>query len=495
MGIIQKQSISGVVWSYVGVGLGFITTAILFTRMLETDEIGLLRLLVSYSSIMAMLASLGINSVIIKMFPRFRDEKQKHHGFFGLSLLVAFTGFLVISLIYVFFSGAITNQAGDDSQMFVDFFYAVIPLTLFGVFFGVFDSYMRVLFSAVEGIAYKEVYQRIIIIAVVLLYFFGFLSFSAFVWVYVFAHASPVLFFIITLHHQKKLFIKPDFRYYHPPVRREIFSVALFGIMGSFSNILVQSIDVIMIDHYLGLSSAGIYTISFFFGTLILVPLRAMAKIGSVVISEAWKRNDLKTISEVYTKSSLTLSIAGLLFFIGIWGNIENVFHLIGEQYSDGKFVILFIALANLVEVTMGLGAHIIVNSKYYRWHTYLLIAFAGLIIITNILLIPVYGIVGAAIASFVSKFLFSLMKFLFIRIRFGIQPFTMKHLLLLLIALLSWYISSFVPAFPNYIIDIVIRSTIITILFIIPVYYFKVSDELNEKFRLAIRLLFLPFK
>lgn len=495
MGIIQKQSISGMIWSYVGVGLGFVTTAVLFTRMLETDEIGLLRLLVSYSSIMAMLASLGINTVIIKMFPRFRDEQKKHRGFFGLSLLVALAGFFIVSLIYVLFSDAITNRAGDDSQMFVDFFYAVIPLTLFGVFFGVFDSYMRVLFSSVEGIAYKEVYQRVIIIAVVLLYFFGFLGFSAFVWVYVFAHASPVLFFIIKLKQQKKLFLKPDFRYYDPPVRREIFSVALFGIMGSLSNVLVQSIDVIMVDHYLGLSPAGVYTISFFFGTLILIPLRTMAKIGSVVISEAWQRNDLKTISEVYTKSSLTLTIAGMLFFIGIWGNIENVFHLIGEEFISGRFVVFFIALANLMEVAMGLGAHIIVNSRYYRWYTYLLIVFALLIILTNILLIPVYGIVGAALASFISKFLFNLMKFLFIRIRFGIHPFSVKHLLVVAVALLAWFATTFLPVLSNYVVDIFYRSAAITILFLAPIYFFRVSPELNERIATVLRYMGFPIK
>jgi len=482
VGVIQKQSISGVIWSYAGVGLGFLTTAILFARWLETDEIGLLRLLVSYSSILAMFASVGINTVTVKMFPQFRDEKEKHHGFLGLTLIVVLVGFVLSAVVYALLKNVLLDGAQEKSSLFIPFFYAVIPLTLFTVLFGILDTYFRVLFNAVKGIVYKEVYQRIFIILAVVLYYLGYINFITFVFSYIAAFLIPVLFFLISLSYQKKLFLKPDFSFITPKLRNEMMSVAFFGILASFSGILVQSIDVIMINEYLGLSDTGVYTISFFFGTLILIPMRTMAKIGSVVISEAWKKNDLKTISEVYSKSSLTLSILGLLFFIGIWGNIENVFHLVGEKYSDGMYVIFFIGLANLVDVFTGLSGQIIGTSKYYKWLTYLLAIFAGVIIVTNLIFIPIYGIVGAALATLISKVTLSILKFVFIYKRFKLQPFNLKYLLVITIAIVAWYISTLIPEFSNYIIDIIIRSTALTLLFMVPVYYFKISEDLNGR-------------
>lgn len=481
-GIIQKQSISGVIWSYVGVGLGFLTTAVLFARWLKPEEIGLLRLMVSYSSILAMFASLGINTVTIKMFPQFRNQKVKHHGFLGLALIVVLVGFFVSTIVYILLKNALLADAEQKSSLFIPFFYAVIPLTLFTVLYGILDSYFRVIFNAVKGIAYKEVYQRVIIILIIILYFFQFISFKVFVLSYVFAFLIPVLLFIISLIHQKKLFLKPDFSFLDKGMKKEMMSVAIFGILGGFSAILVQSIDIIMINEFLGLSDTGVYTISFFFGTLILIPMRTMAKIGSVVISEAWQKKDLKTISEVYTKSSLTLSVFGLLFFIGIWGNIDNVFHLIGEQYRDGMYVILFIAMANLIDVSIGLSSSIIAVSRYYKWLTYLTIIFAGVVVTTNFMLIPAYGIIGAALATLISKLSLTLIKYIFIYIRFGIQPFSIKHLYISFIAVIAWYFSTFIPAFSNYNIDIVIRSTAITVLFMLPIYYFKISENLNSK-------------
>ncbi len=482
MGVIQKQSTTGVLWSYFGVGLGFITTVFLFVRILTTAEIGLLRVLVSYAAILAMFGSLGMNAVIVKMFPLFRNDLQKHQGFLGLALVIVLIGFAVTSVGYLFLRDYFVSDGQEKSALFVPFFYSVIPLSLFIILYGVFDSYYRMLFNAVKGIAAKEVYQRIIIIIVLGLYFLSVVNFTQLVWLYVAAYAFPVIQMVYSLMREKKLFIKPNRRFYNPEIRNEIINVGIFGILASFSSRLVQYIDVIMINEYLGLSDAGVYTVSFFFGTLILIPMRTMSKIGSTVVSEAWKTSNLKTISDVYTKSSLTLSVIGMLFLIGIWGNIGNVFQLIGEDYNAGKYVILFISLANLTDVFMGMSNPIIVNSKYYRWQTYMLLAFTGVVIITNILLIPVYGMVGAAIASLISKAFLNLLKFSFIWIRFKMQPFTWRHVLMICLGLGSWYLSTFIPALPHYIIDIIVRSAVLSALFLIPVYYLKISEDINTR-------------
>jgi O-antigen/teichoic acid export membrane protein len=338
------------------------------------------------------------------------------------------------------------------------------------------------LFNSIKGIAAKEVYQRLVVIAALLLYFFSMVDFTGLVWLYVGAYAFPVIQMIYSLIREKKFFIKPNKSFFTPELRREIINVGVFGILASFSARLVQHIDIIMVNEYLGLSDTGVYTISFYFGTLILIPMRTMMKIGSTVVSEAWKANDLKTISDVYTKSSLTLSVIGMLFLIGIWGNIDNIFQLVGKDYSAGKYVILFISLANLSDVFMGISGSIIVNSKYYRWQTYILFTFSILLIVTNVLLIPVYGIAGAALASLISKIIMNLMKYLFIYLRFNMQPFALKHIWLIFTGIAAWYVSTFIPAFSSFYFDIIIRSAAISVVFLIPVYYLNISSDISHR-------------
>lgn len=490
MGVIQKQSISGTIYSYLGVILGFIITAVLFTHILTTDQVGLLRVIVSYATLFAQFAGLGFTAVSVKMFPHFRDKKNNHHGFLGLSLIVSLVGFALALIVYLLFEPVILDRTQEKSVLFNHYFYYVIPLMLFTVLFNIFDTYYRVLYNAVKGIFYKEVIQRLIILVVILGYYFQLIDFHWLVTLYILAMITPTILLFISLANSNQLHLKPDFRFIDKQLRNDMLSVGFFGVMAGFSGVLVMNIDILMINKMLGLSDAGIYTITFFFGTLILVPLRTMGKISSVVVADAWKANDLKTIDNIYKKSSISLSVVGILLFIGIWGNIDNVFHLIKPIYLPGKMVIFYIGIANLFDIFPGLTSQIIVNSKYYRYLSYFLFGFAVLIIISNLLLIPVYGIVGAAIASMISKFVFNFVKYLFLYTKFKLQPFTPKFLLLLVIGFVTYWISTFIPPFDNYIIDIIVRSAVISALFIIPVYYFKISGDINDRIDNTLHLL-----
>jgi len=484
LGVIQKQSISGTIYSYLGVLLGFITVGWLFPRILSTGQVGLLRILVSYSVLFAQFASLGINSVSVKLFPYFRNSEKKHHGFLGIALLVSLAGFILSTGIYLLLKPLFIFQASEKSSLFITYFYYVVPLILFTLLFSIFDTYYRVLYNAVKGIVYKEVVQRLLILTAILLYFFKLIDFQWLVILYILAFISPSLFLMGTLIRDKLFFIKPDFDFIDKKMAREMLNVAFFGILASFSGVLVLNIDVIMVNHYLGLGEAGIYTIAFFFGTLILVPMRTMGKISSVVIADAWKIDDRKTIMQIYRKSSISLSVIGFLLFIGIWGNLGNIFQIVGKDYTAGKYVILFIGLANLSDLFLGVSPHIILNSKHYRWLSYLLFVFAILLVVTNILLIPRYGIAGAALASLVSKYIYNSLKFLFLYKKFHFQPFNYKHLEIILFAAISWYLSTFIPVLSHFLIDLIVRSLFISVVFLVPVYFFKVSEDINQKAR-----------
>ncbi len=482
MGVIQKQSISGTIYSYLGVLLGFITTGWLFPRMLSTEQVGLLRILVSYSVLFAQFATLGINSVSVKLFPYFRDSEKKNHGFLGLTLLVGSVGFILSTGIYLLLKPMFIAHAAGKFSLFLDYFYYVIPLILFTLLFSLFDTYYRVLYNAVKGIVYKEVIQRLLILAAILLYFFKIIDFKGLVILYVLAFISPALFLLGAIIKDKIFYIKPDLGYIDKEMSREMINVAFFGVLASFSGVLVLNIDVIMVNQYLGLAAAGIYTIAFFFGTLILVPSRTMGKISSVIIADAWKIDDRKTIMDIYRKSSISLSIVGFLLFIGVWGNLDNIFHIIGKDYTAGKYVILFIGLANLSDLFMGVSGHVIINSKYFRWMSYLLFAFALLLIVTNILLIPRFGITGAAIASLISKYIYNSLKFTLLYKTYKFQPFSFKHVEIVVFAFLAWYLSTLIPVLPHFILDLIVRSLFISIAFLAPIYFFKISEDINKK-------------
>ena len=103
VGIIQKQSVYGLVLSYLGVILGFITTGYLMPKFLLEEEIGLLRVLVSYATLVAQFAGLGFSIVAVRMFPYFRNPKTNHHGFLGLFLIISMLGWFFVMILFHFY--------------------------------------------------------------------------------------------------------------------------------------------------------------------------------------------------------------------------------------------------------------------------------------------------------------------------------------------------------------------------------------------------------
>lgn len=481
MGIIQRQSISGFIYTIIGVLLGFITTGLLMPRIFQTDEIGLLRVLISYATVLSTFSVLGFSIVTVKMFPFFRDTKTKHHGFFGIALIVGVVGFILATAVYLAFHNLILEQGAEKSPLFAQFFYLAIPLTFFLMLYSVIDTYYRVLYQAVIGIVFREIVLRLLVLIVFILYYLEHLNFSENVYLYALAYSLPAVFMLGILLAKGDYSFIPDIKFLKKPLLKEIGHVGLFGLFSSFSGILVMNIDILMLNHFEGLAQTGIYAITFFFGALVLIPSRSMAKISSVIIADAFKRNDLKEVDAIYKKSSISLGIVGMLILVGLWGNIDNIFLIIGEDFRAGQWVILFIGIANLLDMLSGISSQIFFNSKYYTTSAYLSFFFMLVLVGSNLILIPLYGIFGAALATLFSKFLFNLFKYIFLLRKLNFQPFTSKTLILFGLGLTTALIIQLLPELPNYILDIIVRSSLISLVFGLGVYFFKLSEDANS--------------
>jgi O-antigen/teichoic acid export membrane protein len=147
--------------------------------------------------------------------------------------------------------------------------------------------------------------------------------------------------------------------------------------------------------------------------------------------------------------------------------------------------VVLLISLSRLADMGTGLNGEIILYSRYYRFATLAVIVLAVTTVVTNLLLIPVYALNGAAMATAASVLVFVLIKVAFVRIKFGIHPFAPGVLLVLLMGTVVYFIASIVPvppptSFPNAVLGIAIRSLVVTGLFLPLVYFGNVSPDLN---------------
>jgi O-antigen/teichoic acid export membrane protein len=495
VGIIEKQSIKGSFYSYIGVAIGFITAGLLLPRILSIEENGVIDLLTSWSLVFATLATLGLNNVTVRLFPWFRNKKNNHNGFFGILFWVNMAGFLLALLLYIVLRPWIIadslKNSPDSANLFVRYMDYIIPLTAFTTIYLVIDIYYSVLMNAVRGIFLKEFVQRVLILIVILGFVAGCFHFSGFILFYTVALSLPGIIIAILLMKDGEFQIRLQPGFLDRELSKSLVSVAFFGVTIGFSNILILYMDRIMINSMLGLGATGIYGRAAFYGTLVSIPIRSVTKISAAVVGQNWKDQDHDAINRLYRDTSLHQLIFGLLIFIGIWGNIENIFHLLPDKFSSGRYVILFMGISNLFIMASGISGSIMSTSSYYRLMAVFVFIFGVLVFVTNLLFIPLYGIAGAALASAVSTFFYGLMRYIFLWKKYKMQPYTLKHAVVVAVAVVAYLPAIFIPDLNDenhkilsLILDIGVRSLAITIVFAGLTLLLKISPDLNRRWK-----------
>ncbi len=487
MGVIVNQSIKGSVYAYIGAAIGFVNTALLFPFFFATDEIGLVFLLISVAMLFAQVFGLGFTGVTVRLFPYFSDDEKEHNGFPFVMFTTALVGIFLFVATFYFIRPIIIEQ-NSHSLKFIENINLIIPLVIIEILFRMLNSYTSVLLNTVIGTFYKEFILRLIISVLIVLFILHIVDYKIFLYLYIAAQSIPVLALLIYLLREGELSLKVQFGFISADLKKSMIFTAIVSLITGLSAMGYQYIDKYMINTMLDLSETGVYTIAFFFGSMIGLPARSLTKVASVVIAKAWKENKLNEIKEIYAKSSLIQTVIGIFVFLGIMINIDDVISILGPAYIEGKMVIFFIGLSFLINLIFGVGASVIGNSKQYRFLSYLMVIFLIIVIITNYYLIPIYGIEGAAIASAISILIHSFFKYLFILYKFKMQPFTTKHLTPIILGLFLFAAFYFAPdIISNPYLNIILKSTVFSLIYALLIYNFKVSEDINERLDLII--------
>jgi len=220
--------------------------------------------------------------------------------------------------------------------------------------------------------------------------------------------------------------------------------------------------------------------------SVIEIPSRALGNIAFPLVGKAWANNNIEEVKNLYKKTAINQLVIGGLIFIGIWINIDQIIAILIEisqesfDYSSIKYVVFFLGLAKLFHIASGINGGIIMTSKYYLFGTYITISLIFITLFTNWIFIPIYGIVGAALATAISLLLFNLVSFLFLLVKFKMQPFTMKTFLTVIIGFSAFFLTELLPEIESPILSVFLQSTVVLCIYIPLIVVFKISEDIN---------------
>ncbi len=325
--------------------------------------------------------------------------------------------------------------------------------------------------------------QRLFILFCIIAYFFDWLDMEEFIFFYIISLCLPTIILGLILFKRKQFLLSKPGSVFNKALVKEMFSIAFYGIIGGFGSLVIFQVDSILVNKYLGLGLTGIYATNFYFGSLILIASRTLLKISTTIISDSWKVNNLDNIFSVYKKSSINQAVVSIFLFVLLWINIENVYHILPPKFEVGKWVIFFIGITNVIDMSTGANSLIIQTSRYYKVNTLFILIWLISLIITNIIFIPIMGITGAALGTMISSVFTNLLRFIFLKYKFNMQPFDYKILLLMAVGIVVYLAGHFIPEQANFIVDMFIRTAVSTIIFVLLILKLKISEEISNEF------------
>lgn len=482
MGIIQRDALRTMLISYFGLILGYLNKAVLFIIILTTEEIGLVNLILSVGMFFAQIAALGSFNTISRFSPFFRNAARNHYGFLKLTVIIVAVGSILASGLTYLIEDWVVAHYQDKSPDFVHYYYWVIPVGIANVYLLLFSWHLRAIFKNVFPVFVNEIGSRVLMMLVLLALYFQLISFEIFLVLFCLLYFVPVLVmlgYLIYLGEIKSLRVKID-------VSRRFRSIlvkfGLYSYMNTLGTVMITTLDVTMIAYFVGLEGVGVYTTIIYLTSALQVPYNALLRIASPFVPVYWKERKIKEMEILYKDvSSLSLIIGSTLFLL-VWVSREDLFSLLPDDFRPGIWVFLFLMSGRLVDMFMGINSIILLTSKKYKVDIFLTIILLIQAFILNYILIPMYGIIGAAIATMAAVSVYNLLRMVFVWYQYKIHPFKKHNLVIIVLLFLTLIVTELIPSIStNFILNGIVQSTEVLILFVLPIVIFKLEPQLNN--------------
>lgn len=497
MGIVLKQSFRNTLIIYGAFLIGGINTIVFYPRILESEFYGLVTFLLSSTNVIMPLVAFGVHFTIVKFFSSYQTKNQRDK-FLSSVILLPIIIALPLGYFWDYMHEWIMKKVTEENKGIESYTFSIYIISICCAYFELFYSWTKVQLNTVFGNVLKELWNRGVVMLLLLAVFLELITKEQFIY---FLTGAYILRTMVMMCYAFYIYL-PKFYFKLPDNYKEILKYSGYIILAGSAGAILLDIDKIMIPGKDTIEKAAYYTVAVFIGSFIEAPSRAMTQILQPLTSKSLNESDNNEVESLYKKSSINLLLVGGLFFILVNCGVHELFKLMPEKgYAGGELVVLMISLAKLYNMFLGNNGAIISNSKFYRITLPLGLGSAfGVYFLNKLFYFNLeLGTNGLALSTLIIYFTFNSIKLWFVRAKFAMTPFTNKSLNMLAIILIlfvSFYFWNFtIPSFEVFnfniapIINIILKSILITILYLFLVIKLSISEQINELLKRFIKL------
>ena len=477
MGIVAKQSIKNLITTYLGFAIGALNTLFLYVNFMSETYYGLVGFIISTGMIVMPFIAFGVPNTIVKFYSGYQGKEKKE--FLSWALFLPFLVSIPLAGVCYLLYSQIANFLSAENPIVSDYVWHIYGIALSAAYFELFYAWSKVHLKTVFGNFMKEVFHRLAIMILLIVLALGYIQVTFFI-------HSLVLVYVL------RMLIMKGYAYYlemplvtllpkRPANYKTVLKYTLLIIIAGSVATMLLDLDKVMLGLFKEIDNVAYYGVAIYIATVISVPLRAMHQITYPMVAAMLNENRKPEMGELYKKSSISLLVVSGLLFLLISCNIQSLYELLNPNYAVGLYVVLIISVAKLFDNILGVNNAIVFNSDYYRLVLFIGVFLVVFAIVMNLILIPLYGILGAAIATFIASILYGTIKLIVVKRKFGLQPFTAKTgiaLLVITVLFLGFYFWDF-GLHP--LLGIVLKSVLLSTIYVIIMYLLNISKDITR--------------
>lgn len=416
---VLKGSLSTAITLFFVQGLRFIS-GVLIGRLYGAEASGRLTLIVTVMGIFAIFINFGVKDALQKLIPEYKEKyntKTSYSLFLKGTQIILIFSFISAIILYVIAPWLCRFWNEPDmlwlfriSGLFLPFF-VLGDLNYFSL-----RAALKVHTANMSLVVPTII--RVIVLLIVTHYFFN-------VYNPIYLHWTtlcvlPWLFSLIPIY---KYFIQPskDEETIKTISYNEIFPMAFPMLLTYLAFLINNSADVFILKFDgIGTDMVGIYKTTANISMLAATLLIALNTTVQPKITQLYTQNKLDEVQRITNKSSKLIFWLSLPVFIVLLFFSKQVMSLYKDEFIKGAVCLSVLTIGQIINTVCGPVAQLLNATDHHK--QFRNISFIGAIvnIAANFVLIPSYGILGAAIANTISMIAWNIIGTVYIKKEFG---------------------------------------------------------------------------
>ncbi|MAD13016.1 MAG: hypothetical protein CMC04_09915 [Flavobacteriaceae bacterium] len=480
MGVVAKQTFYNLLSIGLAFFLGAVNTLYMYPNFMGSRFQGVVIALLAYSNLVQPFISFGLQHAIIKYYSSFNNKKERD----SLLIFSIWSPLLILSLIFFylyFFSSSLVSNISSKEPLLSTYAFVIILIAISTSYFEIFYSWLRVQLVSVFGNFLKEFYPRLLSFLLLTLYALDYINFEIFIYSLIIGYYLRLIFIII----YSLIVYSPEITFKLPTSYLKIIFYSFLIFLSGAASSVILDIDKSMIASLITSDDVAFYSVALFIAAVIEAPGRAMFQIVSPLVSEAINSNDKKYLIRLLKKSSNNLFLVSGVLFLLINLNTGDFYKFVNQPlYASAISVVSVVSIGKLFSMSIGCLNNIITNSKYYHYIFWFSVISATTAVGLNLILIPKYGVIGAAYATLLVIIFINTMKLILIAYGLKIHPYSFQTLKILLLIIVVYFILKEINLEYSSIINLSLRSILIICLYAILSQFLGLSKDINQQIK-----------